>query len=271
MKTVGLFEQFKTKFSAFNRQHIIQNSRYRNALCDLPASLYPHWQQTAKHEFNGIPGDAVFFIRAAEGLLMFFDCVRRSEKACGLPSKAADSVWHAWLSLPQVACAAVPIDEFCLKHYVRVIPHVEASKMEGEMGVALANTLVQARKIERRGTASNYVPKLFSLDRRLKMPDGFSYRAAGEQLGFQAMNLAGESTGRMQYPTSFQVGELWMLGLLGENVYADYQRKQASKAKSGSDGGGSFSCGSDSGGGDGGGGACCGSSCGGGCGGGCGS
>lgn len=216
-------------------QRFIRQSPYRKVLSELPASLLPHWQAHAKGEFTGIPDDAIFFIRAAEGLMMFFDCVKqtsqRGKAVCALPSKAADSVWHAWLDLPQASFADVDVDSFCQKHFGRTIPHVAAAQIEGEakgaMAEALATSLVQLRRIEGKDALSHTAPALFTLDKRLNMPRGYSYGMAGDKLGFQHMSLLGQGTGAMLFPAAFLPLELLAFGLITAPMLEHYQRKQA--------------------------------------------
>ena len=89
-----MLENIRDQINTLRSQHIIRRSKYQKALSDIPDNLFGFWQTMASREFPGIPRDAVFFMRAAEGLMMFFDCVKHSEQACALPSKAADSVWQ---------------------------------------------------------------------------------------------------------------------------------------------------------------------------------
>jgi hypothetical protein len=45
----------------------------REALRDIPPELYEYWSRTAHSEFQGIPRDAFFYVRAADALLTFFE------------------------------------------------------------------------------------------------------------------------------------------------------------------------------------------------------
>ncbi|MCH8619703.1 hypothetical protein [Undibacterium sp. TS12] len=269
-----MFNKIKNKISQLRVKSIIFHSPHRQALSEIPDAVMTYWQIKAKKEFPGIPSDAVFFIRAAEGLMEFFECVKRSKRPCALPSKAADSVWHVWNSW-----SSINLDCFCQKHFGCTIPHVEAEKMDGPLDLALAATLVETRYMERLMPASVTVTRLFALDRKLKMPGGFAYKISRQQVGFQNMNERGKGKGHMIFPASFSIIELAAAGLITAEVYEEAMRQQAkaqAAANSGgsscgsgfSDSGGSSSC--DAGSGDCGG-SSCGSSCGGGCGGGCGS
>ena len=121
--------------------------------------------------------------------MRFFDCVR-SAHPCALPSKAADSVWHAWISLPASTSRSSDIDEFCRRHFKREIPHLEAGAMPVTMNNGLATTLVTARRRGGRDPAAPSLPALFALDRSLKMPNGYAYQMRQQGIYLNAMNAA---------------------------------------------------------------------------------
>jgi len=200
--------------------------------------------------------------RAAEGLMMFFDCIRASAKPCGLPSRAADSVWHAWVALDPEH-----LDRFCRSHFGRTIAHTEAPDMSIAMDQALANTLVAARELDGLPTAGMNVPRLFSLDRRLRMPKGYAYSVVRGLVAWRHMNWYGKGEGTLFFPACLAAPQLLAAGLVTPAAYADYERR--AKENGGSCGSGCGSSASNGGGSDGGG-CGSGSGCGGGCGGGCG-
>lgn len=204
----------------YRARRLSGTSAYREAMQDLPLTLYPYWKRTARYEFKGIPQDAFFFTLAAEGLLMFFDCVARSGKPCALPSRAADSVWHAWARMSPSG-----LDAFCLKHFGRTIPHVEAAAMEAQMEDALANCLVQARQLAALPLAGTGLPPLFALDRKLKMPGGFAYRMVSGQVAFAPMNRHGKPEGDVFFPSRLAPVELLMAGLITQSAYDAYVRR----------------------------------------------
>ena len=262
-----MLENLKTKIITAHAKHIIRHSTYHKELNDVPDSLFTHWQNTAHLEFPGIPRDAVFFACAAEGLLMFFDCVQHSDGACALPSKAADSVWHAWSSLSQAK-----LDTFCRLHYGRTIPHIEAAQMDTSMDFALARTLVLARRQDRLNQASITTPALFTLDRRLKMPGGYAYKVAQGKIGFTNMDHSGAPDGATHFPIGFAATELLGAGLISQYSFDALALKKKSNADGAACGSSYTGTSCDAvGSGDAGGcncGSSCGSSCGGGCGGG---
>lgn len=243
----------RNKIQTVRTVRLNRTSPYRDQLADIPASLFPYWQQTAAHEFQGIPSDAFFFARAAEGLLTFFECICLSTAPCGLPSTAADSVWHAWIDHDPEG-----LDRFCLKHVGRTIVHTPAGSMGLPMEDALANTLVKARRLQGLPRAGARLPGLFTLDKRLKMPGGYAYHMSNGRVAFSVMNLKGKPAGLTFYPSTLDPVQLLAAGLITQIEFDE----QAEAMKAASSGCGSVLIGD--GGGDGGG------SDGGGCGGGCG-
>lgn len=208
-----------THIDTFRAARVTHKSPYRAEMADLPDTLYPFWKRTAQHEFKGIPQDAFFFARAAEGLMAFFDCVRDASLPCGLPSMAADSVWHAWMRLSPSG-----LNAFCRKHFGRVIPHVEAPEMSGGMGRALAVCLVRARRIERMPVAGPNLPRLFALDRMLAMPRGCGYLLLNGQVASLALDERGRAAGVPAYADSLSAEQLLAAGLISDMEYRPHAR-----------------------------------------------
>ncbi len=179
---------------SFRARRYADSSRHSPAMADLPPTLYSHWKRSAHHEFRGIPQDAFFFARAAEGLLMFFDCVARSGKPCALPSLAADSVWLAWMQL-----APLGLTGFCLKHFGRTIPHPNAERMQADLDVGLRNSLIQSRRREGIDSMGADLPRLFTLDSVLHMPKGFHYTIVEGDLMLEQLDAAGRRQERLPH------------------------------------------------------------------------
>lgn len=241
------------RINEYRTSRVYRHSRYRDQLADLPAGLFAHWQRRAIIEFKGIPRDAFFYVRAAEGLMMFFDCVAKSGRPSGLPSKAADSVWHAWEALE-----SQHLEQFCIRHFGRSIPHTEGAEMDLPMDLALANTLVASRALDGLSAGSISVPRLFLLDRKLKMPDGHWYTLASGEVAWRRMGYQGQPVGEFHYPGMFGAAQLLAAGLISQLAYDDSVRQAQRNGGSCGSGCGSSASGCDAGGG----------SCGGGCGGG---
>ena len=244
------------KLNDYRTSRLMRTSRYASLMHSLPPGLLPFWASSANLEFKGIPRDALFFARAAEGLLTFFDCVRHSGMLCGLPSRAADSVWHAWLAFDRDG-----LDAFCLRHFGRTIQHTEAADIGAGMGNALAVCLAQARKLEGHSGAAPILPRLFALDRELAMPRGFAYWLKQRKLAYAPMTIQGVVKTDPLYPVCLSSAGLLAAGLISQSELAALSAR-ASKQDTGGSCGGAVA--GDAGGG------CCGAGCGAGCGGGCG-
>lgn len=239
---------FMDRIDSLRATRVRHRSRYRAALAAIPPTLYPYWKQTAQFEFKGIPRNAFFFARAAEGLLTFFDCIRHSERPCALPSMAVDSVWHAWLRH-----APASLDAYCIKHFGRLIAHVEADRMAVPMEDGLASCLVRARVLQALPVAGMSVPKLFALDRELRMPCGFGYMLAGAMLARQRLDGAGRCAGKVDYLHQSGPAALLAAGLIAQAQYDDYVRRaDAGNAAGCSSDGTDAGCDGDGGGGGGG-------------------
>jgi hypothetical protein len=253
-------------------------SRNRKALRDMPPGLYEYWARTAPNEFKGIPTDAFFYVHASDALLTFFECIQRSNRPCALPSRAADSVWHAWMRH-----APKHLDAFCQRHYGQRIPHVEAANMKKGMAKPMAMCLVTARTMDRLDLAGPNVPRLFATDRKLRMPFGSAYRVQRGHIVYSPINRHGQVLPQTHILPGTDPEFLLAAGLIAQGDYerwlarcqdtggSDWGTSGSSCGSSGDSGGGDLGCDSggsdgDSGGSDGG--SSCGSSCGGGCGGG---
>lgn len=191
-------------------------STYAPVLADVPAALFAYWARTAREEFPAILRDASFYAQSAEGLMMFFDCAAAAGRACALPSRAADSVWHAWTRLD-----AAGLEHFCIRHFGRTIAHVERARMKpGEMAQALAVCLVQARRRASKPAAGPGLPRLFTLDARLGMPRGFGYGVIGGVVACSELDELGQPDGRPSFPQALAPQALLRAGLISEAEYA---------------------------------------------------
>lgn len=241
-------------------------SPWRAMLADLPAGLESDWRASAPREYEGIRTDAFFFVRAAEGLLRFFDAVRRSGRPCALPSDAADSVWHAWLRWNPAS-----LEDFCIRHFGAPVPHVDRAALAGN---ALLHTFAACRARDGIQPASLRLPALFGLDALLRMPRGHGYWSRAGEIVYARLNERGRGMWRARAHPELALTVLYAAGLVDGGILAAHLRRRETAASDGSSCGGmAFADGGDAcadgGGGDGGcdGGSGCGSSCGGGCGG----
>lgn len=239
MESDSMFTTLSNAFDGLRVRWLYRRSRYRKPLADMPAELFAYWQRFAPREFPAMPTDALFFARAAQGLMSFFDCVNRSGRRCALPSKAADSVWHAWAKLHPLQ-----LERFCIKHFERPIPHIDAAAMRDGEGSAVANCLVAARRIEALPPAGARIPSLFSLDRRLRMPRGFDYTRQKGRVGFRFLGDEGRPAHGLAFPAALAAPALLAAGLVSREEYRPYAAKSASAGSAGS---GAAGCGSSAG------------------------
>jgi hypothetical protein len=235
-------------------------STYASVLGEIPPALFSYWVEHAHHEFRGIPRDASFYAQSAEGLMMFFDCAAAAGGPCALPSRAADTVWHAWARMD-----ASSLERFCVRHFGRKIPHVERAQM-GAMGLALATCLVQARRRASKPAGGPDLPRLFTLDDQLGMPGGFGYRVIRGRVACSLLDQLGRPVGRPSFPKTLTALGLYQAGLISAAEYAEAREAGGASGDGAPVAGGGGDCdgGSDAGCSDGGDG---GSGCGGGCGG----
>jgi hypothetical protein len=193
---------------------ISQRSRYADAWRDVPRALLPLWRKAAPGEFPGIPFQARFYARSLDALLTFFDCAARSDRPCGLPSRAADAVWHAWMQMDRDN-----LEQFCRRHFGRTIPHVEAGDMQGQMGKALGTCLVAARKLDFQPPVAPCLPRLFTLDRELRMPLGFGYTIEQGRVAWSRLDAAGLPHGPSHHPDHLSPYGLFAAGLVSASEY----------------------------------------------------
>jgi hypothetical protein len=196
----------------------VRVSHHREALEDLPHGLDTAWRHSAPQEYPGIRTDAFFFVRAAEGLLRFFDAVTHSEHPCALPSEAADSVWHAWLRHDPIG-----LERFCRKHFGQVIPHVERS---GLGSGALAGMLMAGRRLEGITPLGPRLPLLFGLDARLRMAGGHGYWHRGGKIVYARLGKRGRCLGRAQPHTELTTSALLAAGLVNADMVLAHIRLQ---------------------------------------------
>jgi hypothetical protein len=195
--------------------HCRRASPYRVALADLPAGLEAYWRRSAPREYQGIRTDAFFFVRAAEGLLRFFDAVRHSGQSCALPSEAADSVWHAWLRWNPIG-----LERFCLRHFGAALPHVERARLAS--GTLLA-TYAACRTLDGAAHGKPYLPLLFRLDARLRMPRGHGYWSRAGEIRHARLNERGRGMWRGTPHPELAPDVLVAAGLVDPRVLAARQ------------------------------------------------
>ena len=201
----------------------LRRSRYRDQLEHMAPALQARWRSEAPIEFPGIALSATCFMRAAEGLLAFFDATRHSGARCALPSQAADSVWHAWLRWD-----ADDLAHYCRRHFQGEVPHLTA--LEVGPG-ALARTLVACRVLEGMPAHGLDLPGLFRLDARLRIPNGQGYWLAGGDIVHGRLGDNGKPLEAAKHP-ELTLSALLAANLISQDMYRDGLERQRDRPHS---------------------------------------
>lgn len=240
------------------------NSRVANAMLDIPLELQCYWREHGPKEFPGMPTSEKSWAWAVRGLLTYFAIAASSNKQTVLPSRAADSVWHAWL-----AWDAEHLRNFQMRHFNKSMSHLETKDMQSNKDTAnaLPRTWAMASKYEGLPILSGKIPFIFIVDRVLKMPQGWYYEHNTKSKQIEVADIDRSGVHKSRLVPGLTAASLLGLGLIAADEVQAWEKTNAAIASSnqgGSCGIGitTISCGSNSSGdGDGG------SSCGGGCGG----
>ncbi|MFG6466954.1 hypothetical protein [Roseateles sp. BYS87W] len=232
----------------------------------IPPAVRAVWAQQAPDEFPGLAVDDAAWLRCSLGLAQFFEVCRiqAPHGACALPSKAADSVWHAWL-----AADAAGLADWQQRHFGRVFDHQETAALGAGPEDALACTWAGACRSEGVALLGPKLPLLFALDGLLRLPTGWAYRHEDGRLVHRQVDGFGRPSGDRVAHGATAGDRLVALGLMSQEELTVARRRQSSDSGGGSGGsscGSSWSAagGSSSDASSDGGGSSCGSSCGGG-------
>jgi hypothetical protein len=238
----------------------------------IPPAVRTAWARTAPQEFPGLAVDDAAWLRCTTGLAQFFEACRlqQVQGPCALPSKAADSVWHAWLHSDPAG-----LTDWQQRCFGQVVEHREAAALGAPLDECLARTWAGACRSEGRSLIGRRLPFVFALDGLMQLPTGWAYGHERGELVHRQIDGFGQPTGASVAHAALGAAGLATLGLLSASeAEALRRRRDDGSGATGGDGGfswGGCSVGDGSGGcsSDGGGGSACGSGCGGsGCGGG---
>ncbi len=237
----------------------------------IPPLVRAAWQTEVAETLPGMGVDEATWVRCAAGLAQFFEASRLQRDAgpCALPSRAADSVWHAWLKVDPAGLA-----DWQQRFFGRVIEHRESADLGAPEDDCLARTWAAACRSEGRSALAARLPLVFALDAQLRPPTGWAYAFERGHLVHREIDGFGETRGVGVQHMALGGSGLAALGLLSAGE-AETLRRRAAASANNSSGDGGFSWGSfDSGGSSSssdcsssssdGGGCSCGSSCGGG-------
>lgn len=226
----------------------------------IPASVRFAWAHHAPDECPGLAVDDATWLRCTLGLAQFFEACRlqRGQGACALPSKAADSVWHAWLALDPAGLAG-----WQQRFFGREVAHRDAEALGAPLDDCLARTWVGSCRSEGLDLLGPRLPLLFALDGLLQLPAGWTYRFEKGHLVHRQNDGFGRPGGSAVAHAAVAGPSLVALGLISQAELTELQRRQAadggaSTGVSASDGSCDASASSD------GAGCSCGSGCGGG-------
>lgn len=254
---------------AMRNQAEIRDCSIASAMDAVPQALRNYWEMHGPTEFPGMPTTAKAWAWSLRGLLTYFALAASTPQQTLLPSRAADSVWHAWL-----AWDPEHLRRFQLRHFNKELPHVAKEDMPsgGSTDTALPRTWGLASAAERLPVLSGKVPFLFTVDKVLGMPTGWAYIHNIRDRTVEVADIRPDGVSSSYRPAVGLTAAAFVgLGLLTADEALAWQQKNLDTGGSGGSSCGvglhSYSCGSSSsgdGGGDSGGGD------GGGCGGGCG-
>lgn len=264
----NLYRYWKHRhWRAMHRSAHAHHGQVADAIEDVPKALQEYWVGHGPREFPGMPTSEKAWAWSVRSLLTYFAIATSSNKQTVLPSRAADSVWHAWL-----AWDAASLCRFQVKHFQKEMPHVETKNMRPgrESESALPRTWALASKYEGQPVLSGSIPFIFMVDRVLDMPQGWHYQHNKTTKQIELADIGNDALYNSRLAPGLTAVSFLALGLVAADEAQAWQKAQTASASSSSSSGGSgcgigmpgFSCGSSSdGGGD------SGSSCGGGCGG----
>lgn len=236
------------------------------AASQVPPEVRAAWAQQAPDECPGLRVDDDSWLRCSLALAQFFEACRlqRHHGACALPSRAADSVWHAWLMTDAAGLAGWQHRFFDLE-----IPHREAPALDAPLDECLARTWVGACTSEGLSPLGPHLPLVFALDGMLALPAGWAYRFERGGLVHRDIDGFGRPRGAGVLHATVAGTSLVGLGLLGEAELQAWRRQQQMQGGGSACGGAATVDGAPCDGGSSGGDCSAGSSCGGsGCGGG---
>lgn len=206
----------------------------------IPTAIRAAWQSEVAETLPGMAGDEASWVQCTVALAQFFEASRLQRDAgpCALPSRAADSVWHAWLKADPGGLA-----DWQQRFFGRVIEHRESADLGAPVDECLARTWAAACRSEGRSALAPRLPLVFALDAQLRPPTGWAYAFERGRLVHRQIDGFGETRGVGLQHAALGATGLAALGLLSAGE-AETMRRRAAAAASGSTGGdGGFSWG----------------------------
>jgi hypothetical protein len=212
----------------------------------IPPAVRAAWEAEIARTLPGMAVDETAWVRCAVGLAQFFEAGRLQREAgpCALPSRAADTVWHAWLQADPDGLA-----DWQQRFFGRVVEHRETADLSAPVDECLARTWAGACRSEGRSALATRLPLVFALDAEMRPPTGWAYACEGGRVVHRPINGFGEIHGvGLEHAALGAVG-LATLGLLSAGEAETMRRRRAAAAagaggSSGSGGDFSFDWGS---------------------------
>jgi hypothetical protein len=141
-------------------KHEIDNYVFPDSIRDKLIQKYPHLSQA----------DTTLVL---EGLKEWFHvCNVVGKKAVSMPSQVVDDAWHEFILFTK------KYNDFCLKALGRFLHHTPAEAMsspqKAQVGIKRA-WRVSCKRARINAYSPRKMPILFSLDKKLKIPNGFIY------------------------------------------------------------------------------------------------
>lgn len=254
-----------------HREANLNQPTIAKAMAAVPEGLRAYWEQHGPTEFPGMSVGDKAWAWSLRGLMTYFALDAKSPHQTLLPSRAADSIWHAWLAWDPKSLAV-----FQRKYFEKVMSHatkedLASTKPDTNLDAALTRTWALSSELEKIPVLSGVVPFLFTIDLVLNMPTGWLYHHNQQHRRIEVGELSGKFAQMLNFrPVAGLTATAFLgLGLISASEASAWQEEHAKAMKDSGSGSScgvgisTYSCGSSSGdSGDGGG-----SSCGGGCGG----
>lgn len=178
----------------------------------LPESVRASWVQHAQQECPGIRTDPAAWVLTSTALAQFFECCRLQTdgQACGLPSKAADVLWHVALAWQPEA-----LESWQRQCFGQVVAHRPNAELGCPPDEAMARTWVWACRSEGRPATASGLPLLFAVDQRLHTPAGWAYAYDPKRctVGHRDLDTHGRAQGAAHYQPALALSALAAAGL----------------------------------------------------------
>ena len=181
------------------RRHLKYIQRY-----EFPAGL----RQKFHAEYPALSDDQLEGVFAALRQY-FFICAQVPGKMVSMPSRIVDDAWHNFILFTR------DYDEFCRHAFKNFFHHTPAEAMSGAVELNDDIRLAWALACKYEGINTRHpksLPKLFAIDRELRMKDGFYYLLnADDELDAEELEAQ---------PNRYYASEIQYLHIMGAGILA---------------------------------------------------